>query len=81
MRIFGFGDHSNFRLLVFESDHKPGLFHWLIEDHEGKPRAMPTVIGPAHGFDSHEAAYNDAKEVVDGLGADIRDLDLIPRIK
>ena len=76
MGIWGFGDNSDYKLVVKESDHKPGLFHWLIEDETGKPRALPPVRGQDHGFSSYEAAEADAREVVNGLGADFRDLDI-----
>ena len=77
MRIWGFGDNSDFKLVVKASDHKPDLFHWLIEDASGKIRALPPVAGQFHGFSSIEAAEADAREVVNGLGANFDDLEVI----
>ena len=77
MGIWGFGDNSDFKLIVKESDKKKGLFHWLIEDADGKPRALPPVMGSFHGFSSYEAAEADARALVEGLGADFNDLEVI----
>ena len=77
MGIWGFGDKSDFKLIIKPSENKPDLWHWLIEDGTGDIRAIPPVHGTVHGFDSPEAAEADAREVVNGLGADFKDLERI----
>ena len=77
MRLFGFGDHSDYQLVVKPSKSRPGLWHWLIKDGAGFLRAMPPVHGKDRGFDTEEAAIEDARQVVNGLGADFKDLDIV----
>ena len=74
--FFGFGDDSDYRLVIKPSENLPHLWHWLIEDGLGTIRAIPPVHGTVHGFDSYEAAEFDAREFVEGLGADFKDLDI-----
>ena len=79
MRFFGFGDDSDYRCRI-KQDEK-GRWHWIIEapDNMGsgwKARALPPLAGTPEGFESDEAAIADAREVVNGLGADFKDLDL-----
>ena len=77
MGIWGFGDNSDFKLIVKPSDHKPELFHWLIKDSSGKIRALPPVAGQNRGFSSYQAAEADARDFIRGLGADFNDLEVI----
>ena len=74
MRFFGFGDNSDFKCRIKEDEKK--RWHWIIEDFYGKARALPPLAGTPEGFESDEAAIADAREVVKGLGADFRDLDI-----
>ena len=73
-KLFGFGDHSDYKIKVFKSDSKE-LWHWKIMDEKGVTRLIPPVHGTFHGFGSPDAAEADAREVVEGLGADFKDLD------
>ena len=74
MRFFGFGDNSDFKCSI----HSDRLerWHWTIMDAAGKARAIPTLAGTPEGFESADAAVADARELVNGLGADFKDLDL-----
>ena len=74
MKFFGFGDNSDFKCRIAED--RKGRWHWIIEDATGKARALPPLAGTPEGFASEEAAIADARGVVNGLGADFRDLDL-----
>ena len=74
MRFFGFGDNSDFKCRV-AADVK-GRWHWIILDATGKARALPPLAGTPEGFESYAAAVADAREVVNGLGADFKDLDV-----
>ena len=75
MRIFGLGgDDSDFSLHVHQG--RGDRWYYDIRDAEGTSRLVPTFRGVAHGFDTQEDAIADAREVVEGLGADFSDLDM-----
>ena len=74
MKFFGFGDNSNYICRIKQDVKK--RWHWIIEDGTGKARALPPLDGTPEGFETDEAAIADAREVVNGIGADFRDLDL-----
>ena len=75
MSIFGFGDNSDFKLVVKQDKGK--LWHWFIRDEKGVARAAAALRGNPHGFATEEDAIADAREVVNGLGANFKDLDVI----
>lgn len=73
MGIWGFGDNSDFSLEIKQG--KLGAWHWMLKDGDGKLRALSPIKGKGHGFQTEQAAVDDAREVVNGLGADFKDLD------
>ena len=76
MKIWGFGDDSDYRLSIHQSE-RDGRYYWHIEDAGGNVRLLPPMRGRVHGFDEYEHARADAEEVVNGLGADFDDLEEI----
>ena len=83
MGIFGFGDNSDYSVEVFQSDPKPRKngtipekrWYWKIMDADDQTRLLPPMRGRHSGWADYDAAQADAREVVNGLGGDFRDLD------
>ena len=73
--LFKLGDHSDYSIL-FKQSGKNGKWFWNIRDETGKIRLLPPVFGRKAGFDEYEGALADAREVVDGLGADFGDIEV-----
>ena len=73
MKIWGFGDHSDYRLRIHQG--KDDRWYWHIEDSDGQARLTPPLRGADHGFATYEDAEDAAREVITGLGADFDDLD------
>ena len=76
MGIFGFGDNSDYRLHVHPGHG--GRWYWTLLDGLNNVRAVPTFHGgPTHGFETYIEARGDAREVIEGLGADFKDLEVV----
>ena len=73
MSFLGFGDNSDYK--VVPKQGKKGNWYWIIEDEKGKARSVGALFG-SRRFQTREAVLDDAREVVKGLGADFKDLEI-----
>lgn len=77
VRWFGFGDKSDWKIRFHKGTD--GRFYWTLVDGELRERALPPFAGVEHGFDTEGECIQDARDVVAGLGADPKDLDVEDR--
>ena len=76
MAIIRLGDNSDYSI-TFSQSEKNGKWFWVVRDEKGVARLLPPMRGGMRGFSTEERARRDAKEVMTGLGAAYRDLDIL----